>query len=65
MTEYTDSAGVRYIAKPQGDRRCSGCAHAYLTSGCLDAPPLCDPMYYGDFSRIIWVQYADKVAGHD
>jgi hypothetical protein len=62
--EYTDAEGVRYVAKPspifapQPDsnaRKCSGCAHEYLSTACLDAPALCDPMYAGDASRVIWV----------
>jgi hypothetical protein len=54
--EYTDAEGVRYVAKPSGSnaRKCSGCAHEYLSTACLGAPTLCDPMYSGDASKIIW-----------
>ena len=66
MNEYTDSAGVRYIAKPAtltsgGIPECIGCAHVSnrgtgAKPGCVEAPQ-CNGKMHKD--AIIWVR-ADK-----
>jgi hypothetical protein len=65
MTEYTDSAGVRYIAKPAkrnsaGIAMCSGCAHKSgrdeeATPGCMEAPACMESPLTGD-GAIIWTK---------
>ena len=69
MTEYTDSAGVRYIAKPakrnsSGIAMCSGCAHKSgrdeeATPGCMEAPTCVEPLP-GDGS-IIWTKVPSPI----
>jgi hypothetical protein len=73
VTEYTDSEGVRYIAKPakrnsSGIAMCSGCAHKSgrdeeATPGCIEAPTCMEAPLTGD-GAIIWVRYTDKGAKH-
>ena len=63
MNEYTDSAGVRYIAKPAtltsgGIPECIGCEHASnrgtgAKPGCVEAPQ-CNGLLHED--AIIWVK---------
>jgi hypothetical protein len=66
MTEYTDSAGVRYIARPAkrnsgGIPMCSGCVHnsrrdEEATPGCIEAPQ-CNGQMHDE--AIIWVRKND------
>ena len=70
MTEYTDNAGVRYIARPakrnsSGVATCSGCAHKAgrdeeATPGCMEAPTGVEPLP-GDGSMSIWTKETSPI----
>jgi hypothetical protein len=62
MIEYTDCAGVRYIAEPprSGAPVCSGCAHEPdagepSRQGCITSPS-CMGFERDDGLNIIWVR---------
>jgi len=70
MNEYTDHAGVRYIAKlakrnSSGIAMCSGCAHKSgrdeeATPGCMDAPTCMESPLTGD-GAIIWTKEPSQI----
>lgn len=64
--EYTDAAGVQYVAKTERGtffEPCLGCAHdsgsiRAMKRGCKNSPP-CEKEYRDDGRSIIWVKAED------
>jgi hypothetical protein len=60
MNEYTDSSGVRYVARPAPEDiwHCTKCAHRTNMGACMDSPA-CTKGEREDGQYINWVR-ADK-----
>lgn len=54
--EYTDAAGVRYVAETSEARLCIGCAFYPLPVACPKDAPHCSHTTRGDGRAVIWVK---------